>query len=99
MDPRVSIAPRARQDLVQALAWYRLEGGAIADRFERDFDESFRRIADFPAAAARIGAHERGCMMRRFPYRTIYRGIGGLVFVLAVAHTSRELGYWRIDDD
>ena len=35
-------------------------------------------------------------VLRRFPFSVVYAVVADLVYIVAVAHGSREPGYWRL---
>lgn len=67
------------------------------------YEEVRRRVTQasrFPRSGAPIGGFDarydvRCYTLRRFPFRVVTALIGGRRFVIAVAHTQREPGYWR----
>jgi len=37
----------------------------------------------------------RRCLVKKFPFSVIYSVQGDVVYVIAIAHGSREPGYWK----
>lgn len=91
--------PSAAEELEQAVAWYEQEQPGWGARF---FAEARRRLAHaalLPTSGAGIQGVPPRCDarafgLRRFPYRIVTVMVGAERFVIAVAHTSREPGYW-----
>jgi hypothetical protein len=48
----------------------------------------------WPQSGADLGSGFRRAMMDGFPYGVVYRVEDGTAFIVAIAHTSREPGYW-----
>ena len=65
----------------------------------RDFAEEFRsaidRVLAFPQSYAADKQGVRKRVLRKFPYRLVYRLQEDTVIVVACAHTSRKPGYWQ----
>jgi plasmid stabilization system protein ParE len=48
--------------------------------------------------AAHLSSGEHGTrelVLRRFPYTIVYRVMNGVIVIVAIAHHSREKGYWQ----
>lgn len=88
--------PAARRELAAALQWYLSEGGpGVAERFSG----AVRHATDLLMATPQLGTPNpagptRSWPLKRFPYTLVYRVQGELLTVMAVAHQSREPGYW-----
>ncbi|MBI2894035.1 MAG: type II toxin-antitoxin system RelE/ParE family toxin [Deltaproteobacteria bacterium] len=95
--------PEARAELVGATDWY---GGCpdVSTDFAAAVQAAIERIVRFPRAYARWpgveNAEVRRCVLRRFPFVIVYAIESDEIVVLAIAHTSREPGYWarRLQD-
>jgi len=44
---------------------------------------------------ARIDEQLRHFVLARFPFSVVYAIAGDLVYIVAIAHGSREPGYWK----
>jgi plasmid stabilization system protein ParE len=93
---RVKFHPEARVDLKEAKAFYRHRSPLAAVAFAQEIDAAIARIAE---ASTRYPVGEHGTrelvLPWRFPYTIVYRIRVRLIVVIAVAHHSREPGYWR----
>ena len=86
----------AREELRQALGWYRAKSRQAAERFLLHTERTLQRVLADPAAFPRLGQHDHYLRISRFPFVLIYRlRPTGDVLIVAVAHTSRRSGYWR----
>jgi len=88
--------PAARRELSAALQWYLSEGGpGVAERFSW----AIRQASDMLTITPHLGtphpsSPSRSWPLKRFPYTLVYRVQGELLTVVAVAHQSRDPGYW-----
>ena len=88
--------PAARQELLQAAQWYLGEGGTtLAGSFERAVQRALLTLALMPRIGSPSHAGTRTWPIKDFPYTLVYRVLGDALTVIAVAHQSREPGYWR----
>jgi hypothetical protein len=73
MSVPVRIHPEAKQELRQALEWYKAIDPPLASRMRRQVDLSVRRVRRFPLAGAPIFDSYRHVVPRNFPYMLVYR--------------------------
>lgn len=69
-----------------------------ASRFEAEVEIVLTRIAADPESFPRYDAIHRFAIVRRFPYSVVYQAISEHIYIAAVAHSSRSLGYWQHRD-
>jgi plasmid stabilization system protein ParE len=93
MDLCFSLA--ARVELDEAFDYLEGEQLALGYRFTADVDEALDRIRMYPLAWHPLGRNLRRCHLKHFRYGVIYRIRGDRAEVIAIAHDSRRLGYWR----
>lgn len=93
---RVKFHPAARADLKEGKAFYRSRSPLAAVAFANEIETALSRIAESPLRypLAEHGTREF-VMPWRFPYTIVYRVEHDFVVVVAIAHQSREPGYWR----
>ena len=93
---RVKFHPEARIDLKEGKAFYRSRSPLAAIAFAQEVDAALSRIAEAPL---RYPAGEHGTREHvlpwRFPYTIVYRMRDNMVVIVAIAHQSREPGYWH----
>jgi toxin ParE1/3/4 len=63
--------------------------------FAREVENSLAKILASPVRFLKVFAQHRACSLIDFPYQIIYRVVGDVMVVIAVAHTSRRPGYWK----
>jgi plasmid stabilization system protein ParE len=90
----VKIHPGAESDYEDGLFWYFDRSVEAADRFESAFDEAIEAIRSSPAMFPFCDDAHRFVLLKRYPYRLVYRWDGETVHVIAVAHMKRRPGYW-----
>jgi plasmid stabilization system protein ParE len=91
----IELHEEAAADYDAAFDWYLERSPEAARGFDAEFERALGEIAKAPQRWA-PGPHQtRRFLLRRFPYLVIYRESGETILVLAVAHTSREPGYWK----
>ena len=87
---------QAQSELLEATQWYLTDGGpAVAEQFEWAVQRALRLLAFMPRLGSPSYPGVRTWPLKQFPYTLVYRVKGGVISVLAVAHQSREPGYWQ----
>ncbi len=89
------ITPRADRHITSATTFYEAEGPRLQDRFIRDLDRVFDRVAENPFQFATISTPVRRAQLRDFPYGVFFRIQGDLVFILGVIHLHRHPDSWK----
>lgn len=88
--------PAAQQELRGAAEWYLQDGGPRpAALFVSAVERAVRLLDATPRLGAPAYATLRTWPVRGFPYTLVYRADADGISVIAVAHQSREPGYWR----
>jgi toxin ParE1/3/4 len=102
----VVLRRRARQDVEEAVDYYRVESGAaLATRFVAAFETTTRAIGRHPAAGSPRYAHElnrpglRTRLLRRFPYLVFYVERDDHIDVWRVLHAKRDIPTWMQEPD
>ncbi len=87
--------PAARLELDAALQWSKTAfGSRTAARLRRRFEQAGQLLLREPELGATLAGQARKFPLRQFPYTLVYRVQGEVITVIAVAHQSREPGYW-----
>lgn len=87
--------PAARHELLDAVQWYLVEGGPpVADKFEAAVERAIKLLQFMPLLGKEDYPGVLTWPLTKFPYTLVYRVVDGEITVLAVAHQSREPGYW-----
>jgi plasmid stabilization system protein ParE len=88
------ICSLAESEFTDALCWYAERSETIARRFDDEFSQALVVIVNDPERFPRMDSRHRFYLMRSFPYQILYRSVGNIVTVIAVAHTARQPTYW-----
>jgi plasmid stabilization system protein ParE len=94
----VELAPEALAEAQAAERWYAERSPRAAEGFVDDLERALDLLAEGPHVGQRwphpgVDERVRRMPLRRYPFVLFYV-IGEPTRVLAVAHTSREPGYW-----
>ncbi|MGB5195385.1 MAG: type II toxin-antitoxin system RelE/ParE family toxin [Polyangiales bacterium] len=89
----------AADELEAAVTWYERERTGHGDLFASAVRRTVDRAARFPQSGVRAHGFDRERDVRRFsvlhfPYSVVTAIVNGRRAVVAVAHASREPGYW-----
>ncbi|MBI2898397.1 MAG: type II toxin-antitoxin system RelE/ParE family toxin [Deltaproteobacteria bacterium] len=92
-------AAEAADELEAAAAWYESERPGYGSLFLEEVARKAKLAARFPQSGTRVSGFDvghdvRSFRIRRFPYSLVTAVVGGQATVFAVAHHSREPGYW-----
>jgi plasmid stabilization system protein ParE len=85
----------AQGDYDSALAWYQSRSPQAAAKFEAEMDRVLGLISSNPDLFPEYDDNHRFAVLRRYPYSVGYQVQPGQVYVIAVAHSSRSVGYWQ----
>lgn len=88
------VTSAAERDYTEALCWYAERSLKAAEGFEAAVDASFAMIAADPERFPFCDDRHRYYLLDRFPYQIIYRIQRNTIWVMAVAHTSRDAAFW-----
>jgi len=91
----VRIHAGADADYCEAYIWYYRQSEEAAGRFEAEFQEALDRIRRHPANWAVYDATRWFVTLKKFPFHVIFRLKGEVIWVVALAHGSRDPDYWR----
>ena len=96
----VRILEAAAEEIAEAAAWYERQHPGLAVDFNRAVDAALDLLEEelVPLAPAALSAAQHGAkrlILKRFPYDVVVRESGNEILVVAVAHHSRQPGYWK----
>ena len=90
-----TLLPPAATDLRTGATFYRENhSAALARGFLGEVDRTIERLLAFPDLGSPAAKGTRRSLVRRFPYAVIYLVEADRLVVVAIAHHSREPGYW-----
>lgn len=92
---RVVFHPEAEREVLAHERWYRQRSEVAAQGFLLELDAAIRLVAESPERWPIQPRGERRYIFPRYPFALLYRVSEDQVFITAVAHQSRRVGYWR----
>jgi hypothetical protein len=85
----------AEVELVSAAKYYECQHEHLGREFLHAVHLALAKIGRDPEQFPFYAKPVRSCRIAGFPYRLVYEVLPDAVCILAVAHASREPGYWR----
>jgi len=82
-------------ELDEATKWYSQYGQALANQFRQIVRDKITEARRFPRHWPAQSDGTRHIYLAPFPYVLVVRVFKGFLEVIALAHTSRQPGYWR----
>jgi toxin ParE1/3/4 len=92
---KLVVHPLAVREINKTADRYRKISREVEVRFTESVAHAFDRARKHPESGEELAAGERRLLLRRFPYKLIYRPRPERVFIVALAHHRRREGYWR----
>jgi plasmid stabilization system protein ParE len=87
--------PDARLEYRAAAEFYEARQVGLGAAFTKEIETAIEHILEAPERFRFIEQDVRRCLARTFPYGVLYTVERDLVLILAIAHGSREPGYWQ----
>lgn len=87
--------PEAEQELIEAALRYEIEVPGLGLRFSDEVGRVIDLLLANPELGSEIDEDLRHFVLRRFPFSVVYAITSTLIYIVAVAHGSREPGYWK----
>ncbi len=90
----------AAEELDAAAAWYEARRENLGVELIGEIRQALTAIANAPRTWPHVAGIDEPLrvhrfLLRRFPYAVVYVELAAEIRILAVAHTSREPGFWR----
>ncbi len=93
---RFSYTEEARQELLEAVAWYEECQPGLGRQFDAEVQTAEDAILLHPEAWSHVGGRFRRKLLHRFPYAVIYhQPAPDWLEIVAVMHQHRQPDYWR----
>ena len=92
----VDLHPEAIGEGREARLWYRARSHSVEDRFRVALRRAIGGIREAPGRWPADDDGLRFCRVPGFPYRLIYWTEGDYSLVVAIAHSKRRPGYWKL---
>src|SRR5690349_14765143 len=95
MTHEVILLSEAETEILEALDWYDERSPLAARAFVYELNGVIVRAARSPETWPKIFGGARRIVFPHFPFSLVFRMIGDVVEVVAVAHQRRRPSYWR----
>lgn len=92
---RLIVLAAAQEQLRESVGFYGNIRGALGAAFLKEVKRGYAQLRREPLIGSPIGIGERKYVLQGYPYNLIYRIEQDTVIIIAVAHHSREYGFWR----
>lgn len=92
---RYEFHPDAERELSSAISYYESEVPQLGLRFAAEVERVVQLILEHPELGSRLDEELRHFVLRRFPFSVVYSISAELIYIVAIAHGSREPGYWQ----
>jgi toxin ParE1/3/4 len=92
---RYEFHPEAEQELYESAFHYEAVVPELGRRFGGEVERVIQFLLENPETGSYVDEDLRHFVLRRFPFSVVYFATSELLYVVAVAHGSREPGYWR----
>ena len=92
---RFEFHPEAELKLAEAALRYESIVPNLGRHFASEVERVIGILLDYPEAGSQVDDRLRHFVLRRFPFSVVYAASEELLFILAIAHGSREPEYWR----
>ena len=90
-----ALSPAAEDDLHGATAWYDAQQPGLGDTFLRSTEACLARIRRLSRSFRVVEGEVRSALLRRFPYRVLFRIEEKRIEVIAVWHGHRDPKGWQ----
>lgn len=93
---RYEFHPEAEQELYESASRYETEAPGLGLRFGDEVERVIQLVLEHPDLGSRLDEDLRHFVLRKFPFSVVYAVLPDVVYIVAIAHGSREPGYWRL---
>jgi plasmid stabilization system protein ParE len=87
--------PQAREELEQAIQFYKSQQAGLEKRFVEAVDDAINRVCRNPLNYRKIDESARKCRLLHFPYAVIFRLASEQIEIIAIMHLRRQPDYWK----
>jgi plasmid stabilization system protein ParE len=84
-----------RRPCVTILRFRDLVAASPLRRFADEVERVVQLLLEHPELRSHLDNDLRHFILRRFPFSIVYAEATNLIYIVAVAHGSREPGYWQ----
>ena len=95
MTPRFVFRPEARDELLEAQAWYEQRAAGLGAAFARAVEAAVESLQRAPHQYPVVHRDIRRVLLRRFPYAIFFRVTEDEIIVLSVFQLARDPARWQ----
>ena len=92
---RARFVAAARREFLVEVVYYNKEEPGLGARFAAAVEDATARALAFPLAGALATQNTRRVFLKKFPFAVVYRPDADGITIFALAHHSRQPGYWQ----
>jgi plasmid stabilization system protein ParE len=92
---KLRIRSAALQDLEDAYVWYETQRVGLGEEFLKAVDHVVAAVVESPLRHRVLVLDTRQALVRRFPYRLLYRILGDEVVIIGCFHARRDPRRWE----
>lgn len=85
----------AQAELFEAALYYDQQQLGLGDAFGQAVERAVGKVAADPSRFPIVIDGVQRCRVARFPYCVYFLALGEVLYVVAVAHHSRQPDYWK----
>ena len=85
----------AEGEIQEAVDFYDAHRDRLGSGFPKEVRSTVRRLREYPRLGSAVEGEVRRFVLRRFPYSIYYEVRSRELYVLSVAHHSRESSFWK----
>lgn len=93
---RYEFHPEAEHELYESASHYEFAVPGLGRRFGGEVERVVQLLLENPSLGSYVDEDLRHFILRQFPFSVVYSATPELIYIVAVAHGSREPGYWRL---
>lgn len=90
MNYKIELHPEAVIDLEQAFEWYEFKKKGLGKALVLELDKSLERIRLYPQHYQVIDFGLQAVLLKKFPYKVIFKLLDSKIVVLAIFHQKRN---------
>jgi toxin ParE1/3/4 len=92
---RIKVSAEARDEMLEAAAWYNGREGGLGMKFLAACDKAFEEISIDPRRHLHVGDGFHRYLMPKFPFAVFYEIQGDALIIAGVVHGARNPARWR----
>ena len=86
----LSYSDKAQEDILEVVKWYSLQRVDLGTDFLVSIEATISKLENNPYQHRKYFREIRSIMMKRFPYRVIYKIVEDNIVIVGVFHTKRN---------